>query len=393
MLPLSDTESYRRKDVLRIFSEELLNPKNFVVTLELVPSREAFGRTTDTLVGIARDAFADGRISAVSITDNPGGNPSLSPDVLGHEIFRHGLDVIVHFTCRDMNRVGMESRALQLARMGIKNILALTGDYSGKGYCGQGAPVFDLDSVLLNSMFKTISKKLEASGDPEPFFTGCAVSPFKTNEAECHAQYRKLDKKIDAGASFVITQLGYDVKKFQELIQYHTMKNKDIPVMASVYLLSPRSARAMNKGRVPGASVSDTLFNTVMEEWKDSRQGLKSAVERTARLGVILKGLGFRGIHIGGIHRSFNTVRGILDRMEEIEGSWQTYVEEFQSRDTHTYYYYDKQVGSIDKQPVTQRLKKKVTEDLPYKIFNTAHGFFFNKKPDLPWCIKNLPPF
>ena len=122
--------------MLRIFSDELLNPKNFVVTLELVPGRESFGRTTDTLIGIAKDAFADGRISAVSITDNPGGNPSLSPDVLGYEIFKHGLDVIVHFTCRDMNRVGMESRALQLARMGMKNILALTGDYNGKGFGG-----------------------------------------------------------------------------------------------------------------------------------------------------------------------------------------------------------------------------------------------------------------
>ncbi len=69
-----------------------------MVTLELVPGRESKGRNTDTLKGIARDAFADGRISAVSITDNPGGNPSLSPDVLGSEIFAYGLDVIVHFT-------------------------------------------------------------------------------------------------------------------------------------------------------------------------------------------------------------------------------------------------------------------------------------------------------
>ncbi len=67
--------------MLRIFKDELLNPKNFVVTLELVPGRESKGRNTDTLKGIAREAFADGRVSAVSITDNPGGNPSLSPDV------------------------------------------------------------------------------------------------------------------------------------------------------------------------------------------------------------------------------------------------------------------------------------------------------------------------
>ncbi len=66
-----------------------------------------------------------GRITAVSITDNPGGNPALSPDAIGRELLDNGMDVIVHFTCRDTNRVGMESRALQLARMGMRNILAL----------------------------------------------------------------------------------------------------------------------------------------------------------------------------------------------------------------------------------------------------------------------------
>lgn len=292
--------------MLRIFKDELMNPDNFVVTIELVPGRESFGQSTDTLIGIAKDAFTDGRVSAVSITDNPGGNPSLSPDVLGYEIFKHGLDVIVHFTCRDTNRVGMESRALQLARMGMKNILCLTGDYAGKGFGGRGAPVFDLDSILLTRMMKGLSKRLILSGDPEPFFTGCGVSPFKTLQSECMAQHKKLDRKIAAGSSFVITQLGYDINKFDELIRYHNKKNAHVPVMASVYLLSPRSARAMNRGRVPGARVSDALYERVIKEWKTPQEGLKAAIERAARLGVVLKGFGYRGIHIGGIHKNFN---------------------------------------------------------------------------------------
>ena len=307
--------------MLRIFSDEISNPKNFVVTLELVPGRESFGQSIDTLKGIAKDAFDDGRICAVSITDNPGGNPSLSPDVLGYEIFKYGMDVIVHFTCRDMNRVGMESRALQLARMGMKNILALTGDYSGKGFGGQGKPVFDFDSVLLTTLLKSFDQK-RLAGDPDLFFTGCAVSPFKTTEAETVAQYNKLDKKLDAGASFVITQLGYDVKKFKELITHLSQKQMNQPVMGSVYRLSPRSARAMKRGRVPGAHVPDTLFKQVIKEWGNNpRSGLKTAIDRAAKLGVILKGLGYRGIHIGGIQRSFKAVGAILDRMEEIEDS------------------------------------------------------------------------
>jgi len=376
--------------MFKIFQHDLADSEKFVVTLELVPGRNSFGKSVDTILAIAQDAFDDGRISAVSITDNPGGNPSLSPDVLGYEIFKTGLDVIVHFTCRDINRVGMESRALQLSRMGMKNILALTGDYSGKGFGGQGAPVFDLDSVILCSMFKTLSEKLVASGDPEEFFTGCAVSPFKTTQAECHTQYKKLDRKIEAGASFVITQLGYDVEKFRELILYNQKKGRNIPILGSVYLLSPRSARAMNKGKVSGAHISDDLFSNVMKEWETARQGLKTAIERTAKLGVILKGLGYRGIHIGGIHRNFKTVSAILDRMEEIEDSWEDFEDEFKNYRKNTFYMIDKELSTAESLPHVNKLKIKVSDHFPYKILKTAHNFFFNKNATLAPLYQKL---
>jgi methylenetetrahydrofolate reductase (NADPH) len=156
--------------MLRVFQNDLSDPGRFIITLELVPGRESSGRSVELVKKIAADAYSDGRISAVSITDNPGGNPALSPDAIGHDIFRLGMDVIVHFTCRDMNRVGMESRALQLAMMGMKNILALTGDYTGKGFCGEGAPVFDLDSVNLIAMLGTLGERMEKTGDPDPFY-------------------------------------------------------------------------------------------------------------------------------------------------------------------------------------------------------------------------------
>ena len=79
--------------MLKVFQTEILDPSNFIVTLELVPGRYATGKSVDTVIGIAKDSFTDRRVSAVSVTDNPGGNPSLSPDVLGHNIFQIGLDV------------------------------------------------------------------------------------------------------------------------------------------------------------------------------------------------------------------------------------------------------------------------------------------------------------
>jgi methylenetetrahydrofolate reductase (NADPH) len=379
--------------MLRVFKNDLITPDDFVITLELVPGRESFGPSTDTLVGIARDAFTDGRISAVSITDNPGGNPSLSPDVLGYEIFKQGMDVIVHFTCRDMNRVGMESRALQLARMGMKNILALTGDYSGKGFGGRGAPVFDLDSVLLTRMLKGLSEKMGDAGDPEPFFTGCAVSPFKTRKAECIAQYKKMDKKINAGASFAVTQLGYDVDKFDELIRYHRQKNAHVPVIASVYLLSPRAARAMNRGRVPGAYVPDPLYDTVVSEWQEPRYGLKMAVERAAKLGVVLKGMGYRGIHIGGIHRSFQTVAAILDRMAQLQDDWLNYFNQMTTGKKKTSHYYEKLPSNEDESVETAGLKEKLLDHTPYRTLRFAHALFFDKSAMLAPVYKNMASF
>ena len=236
------------------------------MTLELVPGRDVGGRGVDAVMEIAKDAFADGRVSAVSITDNPGGNPALSPDVLGHGIFKTGLDVIVHFTCRDMNRVGVESRALQLATMGMKNILALTGDFVGQGFGGQGAPVFDIDSVQLQILLEMLNERLHASGDPEEFFTGCAVSPFKRTEAESFAQYAKLCRKVAGGAQFVITQLGYDGGKFAELIGMMVQLGLEIPVLGTVYVLNPKAARIMHAGKVPGAEVPTALLKQVEQE-------------------------------------------------------------------------------------------------------------------------------
>ena len=366
--------------MLRVFQTDILDPEQFVVTLELVPGRESIGRSVDTVIGIAKDAFSDGRISAVSMTDNPGGNPSLSPDAIGYRIFSLGMDVIVHFTCRDTNRVGMESRALQLAMIGMKNILALTGDYSGQGFGGQGAPVFDLDSVNLHILFTLLTQRIQAAGDPDGFFTGCAVSPFKSTEGECVAQYAKLSRKVAAGARYVITQLGYDAAKFNELIQVQQHMGIDIPTLGSVYVLSPGAAAIMNKGRVPGAVVADGLLKTVQQEWQDKQAGKKTAIERAARLGVVLRGLGYRGIHLGGIHRDFETVGLILDRMEKIKDDWEAFLPEFDHPQPGGFYAFQETAPFQAEGPVFGRDKKPLAlfEKIHYTVLKQAHDLFFN---------------
>lgn len=372
------------------FNDDISTPDKFVVTLELVPGRDFSGGAIDSIKQISKDAYDDGRITAVSITDNPGGNPALSPDAIGREILDYGLDVIVHFTCRDTNRMGMESRALQLARMGMRNILALTGDYSGKGFGGRGTPVFDFDSVILTTMLNDLNKRLIKTGYSEIFVTGCAVSPFKYTEAESWVQYRKLQRKIEAGASFTITQLGYDVDKYEELLLFNRDNNITIPTLASLYLLGKGPATAMNKGKVPGVYVSDRLFEQISRDYETKGEGPKLAIERTARLGVVLKGIGYKGIHIGGVHKSFDTVAAILDRMAAIEHNWQEYREEFREEDSNRFYLYRKPAQTGARRRSREDIQLKYTEGAHYLFLRTAHDLFFDKNASLAPIYKKI---
>ena len=86
----------------------------------------------------------------------------------------------------------------------------------------------------------------------------------------------------------------------------------------------------MNQGVVPGTVITDKLLKQVEVEWKDPKQGRKLAIERAAKLGAILKGLGYRGMHLGGIHHSFDIAGRIVNRIQEIEHRWQEFLVEFE---------------------------------------------------------------
>jgi methylenetetrahydrofolate reductase (NADPH) len=377
--------------MLRVFSLDLMDPSRFVVTLELVPGTQHSGHKFETVMDIAKGAFNDGRVSAVSITDNPGGSPALGPSALAYQIFSKGLDVIVHSTCRDMNRGGMESRALQMALVGMKNILALNGDYVDKGFGGQSKPVFDLDSVGLILLLQMLNERNKEI-DPEEFFIGCAVSPFKQTEAECFVQYAKMRRKIAAGANYIITQLGYDARKYDELIRIQEELGCRLPTLASLYVLTPGAARMMNQGKIPGCVVPDQLLQKVEEEWQDKAAGRRAAIERAAKLGVVLKGLGYRGIHIGGIHTSFEVAARMLDRMEEIENQWQDFLPEFDYPQKDGFYIYSREAMSKDTFARTPKQTKPVTvlDKIRFHFFNNLHNIFFNFKSPIEPLLKNV---
>ncbi|MHC4192049.1 MAG: methylenetetrahydrofolate reductase C-terminal domain-containing protein, partial [Planctomycetota bacterium] len=107
------------------FRNKLLNTDNFLLSYELVPGAGSQSRRLEGVLLFAKQAKEDGLLDALTITDNAGGNPSLSPDVLGGQIKGLGIDPVIHFSCRDWNRYGAFSRALQLDRLGLENLLVM----------------------------------------------------------------------------------------------------------------------------------------------------------------------------------------------------------------------------------------------------------------------------
>jgi methylenetetrahydrofolate reductase (NADPH) len=325
-----------RYGMLRI-RQGLASPGEFVVTCELVPGRGYTGVGIDNILKFAQEARDSRHVHGLSITDNAGGNPALWPDVLGPEIAAIGCDLMVHFSCKDMNRNMIEARAYAMKRAGITNLLVITGDYPVSGFFGQPKPVFDIDSVTALHYLQEMNGGLEAGPagkglrlEPTDFLLGAVASPFKATEASAVMQYIKLEKKLRAGAHFIVTQLGYDARRSAEFIRYvRQILRSNIPVLGSVYVLSAGAARFMNRGEVPGCYVDDRLVADLTGEAGAPDKGKGARLERAARQVAILKGLGYNGAHVEGLNLKFGDVSEILQRAEAIGDNWRDHVESF----------------------------------------------------------------
>lgn len=309
--------------------ELLAQPGAFVVAAELVTSRGLISSEKGSQVlALARELAADPRIDVLSITDNPGGHAMLAPDALGTELISQGQEVIIHLACKDWNRNALESRGWQLASAGFHNVLAMSGDYPVTGHAGLAAPVFDIDSVGLLSLLSEMNQGLRderSGGEPlerTDFFLGCVVTNHKRHEREVMPQYFKLRKKARAGARFVINQIGWDVRKDDELLRWIRREGLGLYALANVYLLSVPAARAFRRGKIPGVVVSDELLELVERQGSSPDKGRAFFIDLAAKHVAVARGLGFDGVYLGG-HMSASTFGEILDRANSFgEDDW-----------------------------------------------------------------------
>jgi len=291
------------------FRRSLYDPDRFTLTFELVPGRSGRSKGYNRTLALARQLAADGRLQAVSITENAGGHPALSPEVLGGEILAMGLDVIIHLSCKDKNRNQMESLLYAWDREGLSDLLVISGDYPQQGYRGDPKPVFDLGSVQVLDLLAAMNRggaTLAASGaagsplPPTSFLKGVAVSPFKRLEAEQMMQYYKLHRKVAAGADYVITQVGYDARKFHELLLYMEQNGLNVPVLGNVFIPNLAVVEIMYRGGIPGCAIPESLYVEMKRESEAPDRGRRARLVRGAKLLAVLEGMGYAGAHIGG---------------------------------------------------------------------------------------------
>jgi methylenetetrahydrofolate reductase (NADPH) len=333
-------------------SEKLTDRTRSLLGVELVTTRGTMAdRQAMHTRSFATQLVHSDQVDWVSITDNAGGNPQLSPMALGKPILYAGKEVLIHLSCKDFNRNGLESAAWELASEGFHNILALSGDYPAAGYHGQGKPVFDIDSIgllaMLDEMNRGLSRpKLGGNGKPQTmkatnFFAGAVATNFKRHESEVIPQLLKLEKKIECGAKFIIAQIGFDARKSHEMLCYMQRRGLGhVPLIGNVFLLSAPVARFFRKRMIPGVVISDRLADQCERQSKSADRGAAYFNELAAKQLAIFRGLGFSGGYLGGVH-AIEDVHAILEVAASFASDdWKEFAREIQYPVEREFYYF-----------------------------------------------------
>jgi methylenetetrahydrofolate reductase (NADPH) len=300
------------------FADALARADGHTTLVELVPwAGPLQDKAGDGARAMAQELAGDPRVTALTITDNAGGYVRLGPLTLGRAIIAMGGQVVVHLACRDRSRAALQSTAFGLASEGLTNVLALSGDYPREGFRGRSRAVFDIDSVGLISLLR------ELSADGPCFTVGCAINPFKAFEADLVPQLLKLAMKARAGADLAVTQVGYDARSWSELMGWSRSQGLDIPLMASVYILSRPVSRVFHANGVPGIRLSDALLAWVEREATAPDKGRAAFLELAAKQLAVVRGLGYAGAYIAG-QRSSGEIDTVLRRADELAAEWRS---------------------------------------------------------------------
>ena len=269
---------------------ESLRAGKFVVTSELNPPKG-----TDVAPLLDKAELLRDRVDAFNLTDSHSSRMTMAPLAVAHLLLDRGFEPILQLTCRDRNRIALQSDLLGAHALGVSNVLCMTGDHPGAGDHPDAKPVFDLGAVSLLRAIESLQSGEDLGGSKlrsAPSFTaGAVVNP---GAPDLDVELRRMEEKIEAGASFFQTQAIYDLPAFERFMD--AARQYNVAIIAGLIMLkSGAMARNLN-ANLPGVSVPDELI----KELDDAEDRRGKGVEITARLAAAIKPM-CQGIHIMAI--------------------------------------------------------------------------------------------
>jgi methylenetetrahydrofolate reductase (NADPH) len=268
--------------------QPLFEKGKFVVTAEVGPLKG-----TDTTELMEAVEVLKGRVDAANVTDQQSSVMRLGSLAVCHLLKMKGLEPVLQMTCRDRNRLALQSDLLSAAVLGIENVLSITGDLPVLGDHPEAKPVYDLDSVHLLWVMNKLNEGFDMQGNElkgkPSFFTGAVVNPGADTEAARELQLIKMEKKIKAGARFFQTQAIYDPSAFAKFMK--RAGKFGVPILAGIIpLKSAGMARFMNKN-VSGVFVPDALIEKMTAAEDKTQMGIEIAADLVKELKDMCQGV------------------------------------------------------------------------------------------------------
>ncbi|WP_333654977.1 methylenetetrahydrofolate reductase [Dissulfurispira sp.] len=243
--------------------KDILNSGKFVVTAEVGPPKG-----TDIKEMIHHIELLKGKVDALNVTDNQSAVMRICSMAVCKIAIEHGVEPILQMTCRDRNRIGLQSDLLGANILGIKNVLCMTGDHVLAGDHKQAKPVYDIESVQLLNVVNSLNNGKDMAGNDlkgaTDFFQGAVVTP-EANPLE--PQLIKFEKKVRAGAKFFQTQAIYDINKFKEFMSY--ARKFPIKILAGIVVLKSAGMANFINNNVPGIRVPQDLIDELKAAGKE----------------------------------------------------------------------------------------------------------------------------
>ncbi len=257
---------------------ELFDNGQFVVTAEVGPPK---GIHMEHLVEEAKEYLSD--ITAVNVTDNQSSVMRMGSLPACVALKNAGLTPILQLTCRDRNRIALQSELLGAAALGIENILCLTGDHTTMGDHKGAKPVFDLDSVSLLHTVCQLEKGVDLGGnalvgEPPKFAKGAVVSPCSDS---VDAQLAKMERKVMAGAEYFQTQAVFDSEKFISFMEKAKQFGK--PVQLGVIIPKSAGMAKFMNNNVAGVHVPQWMIDELAADKEKAKAGI-TGVELAAKV-------------------------------------------------------------------------------------------------------------